>query len=193
MLWLFARKLELDAGVNSSLRAQTGKDGNRWSRAVSVAAGGGAARARLHKAAEPQRVVSTSPSITETLFALGLGDRVVGVSTFCRYPQAAAAEGRHLPRRADRTAPAGSGHRSCRSAHRAAAIVGAGIASITVDRGTLAGIYSSIRAMAPPPAWLIGPRLIAELEARLAAVQRGATRSSRKVPSSSAASRGRSI
>ena len=33
LLWLFARKLELDAGVNSSLRVQTGKDGNRWSRA----------------------------------------------------------------------------------------------------------------------------------------------------------------
>lgn len=33
LLWLFARKLELDAGINSSLRAQTGKDGNRWSRA----------------------------------------------------------------------------------------------------------------------------------------------------------------
>ncbi len=34
----------------------------------------------------PQRIVSTSPSITETLFALGLGDRVVGVSRFCNYP-----------------------------------------------------------------------------------------------------------
>src|SRR6185295_12553690 len=34
----------------------------------------------------PSRIVSTSPSITETLFALGLGDRVVGVSTFCRFP-----------------------------------------------------------------------------------------------------------
>jgi iron complex transport system substrate-binding protein len=34
----------------------------------------------------PMRFVSTSPSITETLFALGLGDRVVGVSIFCRYP-----------------------------------------------------------------------------------------------------------
>lgn len=33
LLWLFARKLELDAGINSSLRAQTGKEGNRWSRA----------------------------------------------------------------------------------------------------------------------------------------------------------------
>jgi len=34
----------------------------------------------------PRRIVSTSPSITETLFALGLGDRVVGVSEFCRFP-----------------------------------------------------------------------------------------------------------
>jgi iron complex transport system substrate-binding protein len=35
----------------------------------------------------PARLVSTSPSITETLFALGLGDRVVGVSSYCRYPR----------------------------------------------------------------------------------------------------------
>jgi iron complex transport system substrate-binding protein len=35
----------------------------------------------------PSRIVSTSPGVTETLFALGLGDRVVGVSTFCRYPE----------------------------------------------------------------------------------------------------------
>jgi iron complex transport system substrate-binding protein len=34
----------------------------------------------------PQRIVSTSPSITETLFALGVGDRVVGVSRFSSYP-----------------------------------------------------------------------------------------------------------
>ena len=32
------------------------------------------------------RIVSTSPSITETLFALGLGHRVVGVTDFCEYP-----------------------------------------------------------------------------------------------------------
>jgi len=36
--------------------------------------------------AQPKRIVSTAPSITEILFALGLGDRVVGVTTFCRYP-----------------------------------------------------------------------------------------------------------
>lgn len=36
--------------------------------------------------AQPARIVSTSPSITETLFALGLGPQVVGVSTYCKYP-----------------------------------------------------------------------------------------------------------
>jgi iron complex transport system substrate-binding protein len=35
---------------------------------------------------QPQRIVSTSPSITETLFALGVGNRVAGVSNYCHYP-----------------------------------------------------------------------------------------------------------
>jgi len=35
----------------------------------------------------PQRIVSHVPSVTETLFALGLGDRVVGVSDYCDYPE----------------------------------------------------------------------------------------------------------
>lgn len=35
------------------------------------------------------RIVSLAPSITETLFALGLGDRVVGVTRYCRFPAAA--------------------------------------------------------------------------------------------------------
>jgi cob(I)alamin adenosyltransferase len=33
LLWLFARKLERDAGVSGSLRTATGKAGNRFSRA----------------------------------------------------------------------------------------------------------------------------------------------------------------
>jgi iron complex transport system substrate-binding protein len=40
--------------------------------------------------AQPRRIVSTAPSITEMLYALGLGDRVVGVTTFCHYPPEAA-------------------------------------------------------------------------------------------------------
>lgn len=36
--------------------------------------------------AAPMRIVSTAPSITEILFALGLGPQVVGVTTYCNYP-----------------------------------------------------------------------------------------------------------
>lgn len=38
---------------------------------------------------EPQRIISTAPNVTEILFALGLGDKVVGVTTFCNYPEEA--------------------------------------------------------------------------------------------------------
>ena len=36
-----------------------------------------------------QRIISTSPSITEILFAIGAGNRVVGVTDFCSYPERA--------------------------------------------------------------------------------------------------------
>ncbi len=42
-------------------------------------------------AAQPMRIVSAAPASTEILFALGLGDKVVGVTTFCDYPAEAAA------------------------------------------------------------------------------------------------------
>jgi iron complex transport system substrate-binding protein len=38
---------------------------------------------------EPQRIVSLAPSNTELLFYLGLGERVVGVTTYCEYPEEA--------------------------------------------------------------------------------------------------------
>lgn len=34
----------------------------------------------------PDRIISLSPAITETLFAIGAGDRVIGVSDYCDYP-----------------------------------------------------------------------------------------------------------
>ena len=36
--------------------------------------------------AYPRRIVSLVPSITETLFALGVGERVVGVTDYCTHP-----------------------------------------------------------------------------------------------------------
>ncbi|MDD2755651.1 MAG: cobalamin-binding protein [Methanothrix sp.] len=40
-------------------------------------------------ATPPQRIVSLSPSNTEILFALGLGDQVVGATKYCNYPPSA--------------------------------------------------------------------------------------------------------
>jgi iron complex transport system substrate-binding protein len=56
-----------------------------------------AATVRIHQAlatltapppvpADPQRIVSLAPSVTETLFALGQGPLVVAVTRFCHYP-----------------------------------------------------------------------------------------------------------
>ncbi len=40
--------------------------------------------------ARPQRIISLAPSHTEILYALGLGDRMVGVTEYCNYPPEAA-------------------------------------------------------------------------------------------------------
>ncbi len=40
---------------------------------------------------QPERIVSLAPSSTEILFALGLGDKVIGVTDVCDYPEEALA------------------------------------------------------------------------------------------------------
>jgi len=37
----------------------------------------------------PARIISLSPATTEILFALGMGDRIVGVTNFCDHPEGA--------------------------------------------------------------------------------------------------------
>ncbi|MTI62655.1 ABC transporter substrate-binding protein [Methylophaga sp.] len=44
--------------------------------------------------ADYERIISLAPSITETLYAIGLGDKLVAVTDYCDYPPAA----RELPR-----------------------------------------------------------------------------------------------
>ena len=44
--------------------------------------------------AVPQRIVALAPNLSETLFALGLGDRVVGVGDYSTWPPEAAAKPR---------------------------------------------------------------------------------------------------
>jgi len=37
----------------------------------------------------PKRIITLAPSMTEIVFAAGLGDRIIGVTTFCDYPEEA--------------------------------------------------------------------------------------------------------
>lgn len=133
-----------------------------------AARGFGEARAQV-----PARIVSTSPSITETLFALGLGDRVVAVSQYCRYPAEAAA----LPKvgtflrpdveliarlRPDLTIV----HPGPNGVERRLSILK--IPSVTVEHGSLSSVFSSIRIIgAAAGASDRASALVATLEARL--------------------------
>jgi iron complex transport system substrate-binding protein len=64
----------LDAGVQGAFPVSTRDD---LGRSVLVPSG-------------PRRILSLLPSFTETLFALGVGDRVVGIDDFSDYPPATA-------------------------------------------------------------------------------------------------------
>ena len=44
---------------------------------------------QVHLDSVPTRIISHVPSITETIFALGLGDKLVADSDYCDYPEAA--------------------------------------------------------------------------------------------------------
>lgn len=134
------------------------------------------------------RIVSTSPSITETLFALGLGGRVVGVSTYCRFP----AEALALPKVGSFLKPDPETIARLRPdlviVHAGPnqvpqQLAGLGIRTLAVDRGTLASLYSTIRTIgqaAGVPA--NADRLVSDIERRLAAVRTSArTRSPRRV------------
>lgn len=59
--------------------------------AASGARSGAEANAGRAPVGRPLRIVSLAPVVTETLFALGAGDRVVGVTRFCDRPAAAQA------------------------------------------------------------------------------------------------------
>lgn len=130
------------------------------------------------RAAGPARIVSTSPSITETLFALGLGDRVVGVSTYCRFPAAAMA----LPKVGSFLKPDAELIAALRPDLVIVHEIGAGldrrlsslrIPFIVVERGTLASVFSSMRQIATAagePAR--ADALIADVRRRLDAIRR---------------------
>ncbi len=124
------------------------------------------------------RIVSTSPSITEMLFALGLGDRVVGVSRFCRVPD----QVRALPKIGTFLRPDAELIARLRPTlvvlHKSQGGIEQRLSSlklpfITVERGSLASVYSTARAIGAAAgvperaaAWT------ADLDARLDAIRR---------------------
>jgi iron complex transport system substrate-binding protein len=129
----------------------------------------------------PLRIVSTSPNITETLFALGLGDRVVGVSTYCRYPE----QVRSLPKVGTFLKPepetiarlkpdlvyVHSGPNTI-----VAQLAALGLRTAVVDRGALPGVFSTIgqisAAAAVPER---GDALVRDLQASLDRVRAAVT------------------
>jgi iron complex transport system substrate-binding protein len=99
--------------------------------------------------AQPARIVSTFPSVTETLFALGAGDRVVGVSNYCRYPPAALS----LPKVGTYTRPDPEKIALLRpdlvfiqksAANLAERLDALGIRHVAITIGSLAEVYSMI-------------------------------------------------
>ncbi|MCS7024296.1 MAG: helical backbone metal receptor [Bryobacteraceae bacterium] len=102
--------------------------------------------------AQPARIVSTSPSITEILFALGAGPHVVGVSNYCRYPP----EVRHLPKVGSYLRPSAERiaqlrpdlvimhHTQQDTLNRLQAL---GIRTQLVEQGSLANLFDTIRTL----------------------------------------------
>lgn len=128
--------------------------------------------------APAERIVSTAPSLTETLFALGAGQRVVGVTTFCLYPE----EARSRPKvggfadasieqivalRPDLVVMV-EGRRVL-----AGQLAPFGIRSLVLDPSHLSGIFHAIRALGDASGRSgQGERLAREIEGELAAVAR---------------------
>jgi iron complex transport system substrate-binding protein len=125
----------------------------------------------------PERIVSAAPTVTEILFALGAGERVVAVTDQCNYPAEASARDRVggfwtlniesvLAARPDLVIGSRGNPQDVISAVRSA-----DMPVFTIDPQTLDDIYAAIRHVA----LLIGEveageELIADMEDRLATV-----------------------
>ncbi|HEY1434401.1 MAG TPA: helical backbone metal receptor [Thermoanaerobaculia bacterium] len=156
-----ARGLLLAVGLLFACREQPGPSGSTGS-----SAGG------------PRRIVTLAPNLTEIVFALGAGDRLVGVSEYSDYPEAARALARvgGLEVDAEKVAALhpdlvfaiqeGNAQGTVR------ALQAAGLPVAVTPSGSLDAVLESIRIVAGrlgrPQA---GQRLVAELESRRAAVR----------------------
>jgi len=134
-------------------------------------------RREVATTADPRGIVSLAPSITETLFALGVGDRVVGVTRYCDYPPAATQKpqvgGYHNPNYEavvaldpDLVVILAPGERQS-SAFRTL-----GLPTLVVNHKSIAGILRSIAALGTAcGAEDEAARIVADIEARLERVR----------------------
>src|SRR5438477_3548364 len=130
-------------------------------------------------AAVPTRVVSLAPSITEILYALDAGDRLVGVCAQCNYPDAAA----RLPRVGGYLVPSVEAVLGARpelviavpspgNREAVEAIERAGVRVLVVHDRTLEDLWETMRSVAGAVGVAErGERLVADVRARLDGVR----------------------
>jgi iron complex transport system substrate-binding protein len=129
---------------------------------------------------EVHRIVSLAPSITEILFALGVGDRVVGVSTYCDYPPEAARIDRigtfldpNVEMILAKKPELVIGVPSPGNREPVEALQGLGVRTLVVDPERVTAILSAIRTVAQAVgAAEAGERLVQRIESDLDAVRR---------------------
>ena len=135
----------------------------------------------LSSAAVPQRIVSTAPSITEMLYALRLGDRVVGVTNYCHYPP----EAKLKPKIGDYTSPNIEAIAALKPdlviiqtnpVHLAERLQALHLRTLEINQDNIATLYNSIRVVgAATGTEPEGMKLIDGIRAKLTAIRQRAS------------------
>ncbi len=137
-------------------------------------------------AAQPKRIVSAAPSITEMLFAIGAGDRVVGVTNYCHFPPEAV----RLTKVGGYSRPNLEAVAALRPdlvilqkspGNLAAGIEQLGIRTLELDHNDVAGVYRSIQKLgAATGNETRAAALIKRIRAELDAIGKAAARMPRR-------------
>jgi iron complex transport system substrate-binding protein len=146
---------------------------------AAVSAGIGCSSPHLRPIPGKPRVISLAPSVTETLFALGIGAEVVGVSQYCDYPP----QVRRLPKIGSFITPNVEqivalrptlviGLSTSSDLREVRALQGMNIATLMVDDGSVAAIETSIdRIGAATRQPRAARQLVARIRSRINAVE----------------------
>jgi iron complex transport system substrate-binding protein len=137
------------AGCGTTTAEQPGISAGRPTAAFPVTVTDDASRTVTAKV-EPQRIVSLAPANTEMAFALGLGDKVVGVTTYDDYP----AEVTSIAKIGDFASPNIEAIAAARpdlvlatsgvQAEMVTKLEGLGATVVVIDPQTIAGVYADI-------------------------------------------------